>query len=93
MSTLHELKAQKAEIEEKIKAALAFERPAAVDRVKALVHEFALTEAEVFGRAAAKREHKPVPAKYRNPESGVTWSGRGKPPTWIAGKDREQFVI
>ncbi|MEK6290655.1 MAG: H-NS histone family protein, partial [Paraburkholderia tropica] len=22
-----------------------------------------------------------------------TWSGRGKPPRWIAGKDREKFLI
>jgi DNA-binding protein H-NS len=33
-------------------------------------------------------------AKYRDPASGKTWTGRGKPPLWIAGvEDREPFLI
>lgn len=31
---------------------------------------------------------------YRDPVSGKTWTGRGKPPLWIAGaKSRESFLI
>ncbi|WP_244321753.1 H-NS family nucleoid-associated regulatory protein [Burkholderia reimsis] len=33
------------------------------------------------------------PAKYRNPATGEAWSGRGRPPEWIAGHDRSQFEI
>lgn len=41
---------------------------------------------------------KPVPPKYRHPESGATWTGRGKPPLWIVeaektGQQRQQFLI
>jgi len=33
-------------------------------------------------------------AKYRDPESGKTWTGRGKPPAWIAGvKNRDPYLI
>src|SRR4029453_6995236 len=33
-------------------------------------------------------------AKYRDPETGKTWTGRGKPPNWIAAaKDRTPFLI
>jgi DNA-binding protein H-NS len=33
-------------------------------------------------------------AKYRDPTSGKTWTGRGKPPLWIVGvKDRTPFLI
>jgi DNA-binding protein H-NS len=33
-------------------------------------------------------------AKYRDAATGKTWTGRGKPPTWIAGAaDRSQFLI
>jgi len=44
---------------------------------------------------AAKRT---VPAKYKDPQSGATWSGRGKAPRWIRdaeteGKSRDQFLI
>lgn len=60
------------------------------------------------GRVATKRAAKkstpaatvrtPVPPKYRNPETGATWSGRGKPPRWISdaegeGKSRDSFLI
>ncbi len=49
-------------------------------------------------KAAAKTVRNPVPPKYRNPETGATWSGRGKPPRWIsdaesAGKSRDEFLI
>jgi DNA-binding protein H-NS len=31
---------------------------------------------------------------YRDPDTGKTWTGRGKPPTWIAGmEDRTRFLI
>jgi DNA-binding protein H-NS len=31
--------------------------------------------------------------KYRDPETGKTWSGYGTVPMWIRGKDRTQFLI
>ncbi len=44
------------------------------------------------------REKRPVPPKYRHPESGETWTGRGKAPRWITtaeaqGKKRDDFLI
>jgi DNA-binding protein H-NS len=36
----------------------------------------------------------PQPAKYRHPETGATWSGRGPAPAWLAGeKDRSKFLV
>jgi DNA-binding protein H-NS len=34
-----------------------------------------------------------VKPKYRNAATGETWTGRGKPPKWIAGQDRNQYLI
>ncbi|WP_397476174.1 H-NS family nucleoid-associated regulatory protein [Pusillimonas sp.] len=39
-----------------------------------------------------------VPPKYKNPQTGATWTGRGKAPRWVSdaeaeGKSREQFLI
>jgi hypothetical protein len=32
--------------------------------------------------------------RYRDPQTGKTWTGRGKPPNWIAAaKDRQAFLI
>jgi DNA-binding protein H-NS len=35
-----------------------------------------------------------LPAKYRNPKTGATWSGWARPPEWIKDvKDRSKFLI
>jgi DNA-binding protein H-NS len=48
--------------------------------------------------AAPSAAKKTVAPKYRHPETGETWSGRGKPPRWLvnaeaAGADRASFLI
>jgi len=36
----------------------------------------------------------PQPAKYLDPKTGATWSGRGPAPAWLAAaKDRTRFLI
>jgi len=36
----------------------------------------------------------PLPAKYRDPKTGATWSGHARPPAWIANvPDRTKFLI
>lgn len=35
----------------------------------------------------------PVVAKYRDDATGDTWSGRGRVPRWLAGKDKNDFLI
>ena len=46
-------------------------------------------------KAKAKTAAKPkLPAKYRNPKTGETWSGWARPPLWIKDvKDRTKFLI
>jgi DNA-binding protein H-NS len=66
------------------------------------------TAANGKGRAAKKPAAKkpgrksgalrPVPIRYRDPETGNTWTGRGKPPVWLAermksGKTKEDYLI
>jgi DNA-binding protein H-NS len=47
------------------------------------------------GAVAHKGQRKgPQPAKYLDPKTGATWSGRGPAPAWLAGvKDRSRFLI
>lgn len=50
-------------------------------------------------RVASKRKGKgqprgPQPALYRDPQTGATWSGRGRAPAWLASaEDRTPFLI
>ncbi|SAK82576.1 histone family protein nucleoid-structuring protein H-NS [Caballeronia catudaia] len=47
---------------------------------------------ELLGRKSQVLE--PVKeARYRDPASGAVWSGRGRAPHWIAGKNRDDFLV
>jgi len=103
MSKLQELIAEKTRLESEISALISASRKEAIDKVRALIQEFDLTAEEIGrtgtnSRAAKKsggssKAGTKVQPKYRDPETGATWSGRGVAPRWIAGKDREAFLI
>ena len=95
MSTVAQLLAQKAAIEAQIEAAQKAQVAEGISKAKAIIAEYSLTKEDVFG-ASAKRGRKAsgsVAPKYKDPISGATWSGRGKAPKWIDGKDRSSFLI
>ncbi len=87
---------QREALEQAIAAARQREISEAVAKVRALVAEYGLTPQDIFPGRGAKSAGKPaskVAAKYRDPATGQTWTGRGKAPKWIDGKERSQFAI
>ena len=40
------------------------------------------------GAKAKKGAKRKVAAKYKDPQSGATWSGRGLTPKWLRGKEK-----
>ena len=49
-------------------------------------------------KKSAPSTRAPVPVKYKHPETGATWTGRGKPPRWVvdaeaSGKSRNDFLL
>lgn len=48
--------------------------------------------AKPVARKKAKAAVSTVAPKYRNPETGDTWSGRGRAPKWVVG-DKEAYLI
>lgn len=99
MPTVNELLAQKAAIEKQIAEAQRDERAQAITKVRALMSEHGLSLADLSGRTApAKRTGAKVPPKYRNAETGDTWSGRGLQPKWLkaalaSGKKLGDFAL
>jgi DNA-binding protein H-NS len=85
MTTLQELLAQKAAIEKQITDAQKQERSDAIAKVKALMTEYGLSPADLSTKGATPRATggKKVAAKYRDPQSGQTWTGRGLKPKWL----------
>lgn len=98
MTTLQDLIAQKEALEAQIAEQRRQELSAAIGQIKSLIAAHGLTAEDIFGGSArrAKSSDKPaskVAAKYRDPISGATWSGRGLAPKWLAGKNKEDFAI
>lgn len=104
MKTYQAVKAAIARLEKKAEAMRRNELKSVIAQVKKTIAEYGLTAAELgLGRGAPKATARRAPAgkrgaagvaRYRNPKTGETWTGRGRPPAWIAGaKDRTAFLI
>ncbi|MCS3396904.1 H-NS histone family protein [Burkholderia thailandensis] len=97
MATYKELKAQMDALAEETEAARVAEFQATVDDIRAKVAEYGITEKDIFGTRrgrSVKQAMAPVEAKYRDPKTGATWSGRGRAPAWIKdAKNRNRFLI
>jgi DNA-binding protein H-NS len=105
MPTLAELLAQKAELERQIAEQSRAEREQAIAQVRQLMAQHGLTLADIGGtaRPAPLRPARgPAPAKvapkYRHPDTGETWSGRGLQPNWLkaalaAGRSLSDFAL
>ena len=98
MTTFAELIQQREALEAQIAQARQTEVADAIAKVKALIIEFELIAQDIFsiakrGPKAGNASKNPVAPKYSDPVTGQTWTGRGKAPKWIDGKDRAQFVI
>ena len=93
MSSYKALLQQREQLEQQIQQARKAELSEAVAKVRALVTEYDLTQEDVFPASKPKATRPPVAPKFRDPDTGATWTGRGKPPKWIDGKDRAQYEI
>lgn len=96
-TTYADLKAQMEALEAQMAEARALEIETVIGEIREKCEMYGITSEDIFGRTRGFRSgpmkgSKATP-KYRDPETGSTWTGRGKPPRWIAGKDREQFAI
>lgn len=97
MSQYADLKAQIAKLQAQAEEARRTEIDNVIADIRQKIAEYGLTAQDLGFAVAAKRgrppKKAPLPAKYQDPKSGNTWSGRGKPPKWIVGKNRERFLI
>ncbi len=109
MATLAELLAQKAELERQIAEQSRAEREQAIAQVRQLMAQHGLTLADIGGgsRPQSLRSVRAadgpgagakVAPKYRHPETGETWSGRGLQPNWLkaalaSGRSLSDFAL
>lgn len=96
MSSLKDLLSQIETLQNQVAEVRQREVGEAIAKARAIVAEYQLTASDVFptgrGKSSAKKTGK-VAAKYRDPLSGNTWSGRGLAPKWLAGKNKADYLI
>jgi DNA-binding protein H-NS len=95
MASLQELLKQQQMLALQIEDARRSEIAEILAQIRAQVQQYNLTVNDIFpsgGRRRGRALGKVAP-KYRDPVTGRTWTGRGKAPKWIEGKDRAQFLI
>ena len=105
--TIRELIEQRDELTRQLDAMRAELRADALEKARQLVAEFDLNAHELGliktqhlkrgPKGAAtfpqKSQRPPAPPLYRDPQTGATWSGRGRQPRWLEGLDQDEFLI
>lgn len=89
-----ELMAQRESLEKELAEARRKEERLALIEIVEKMRQYGITLNELMGRKTGTQSAVPdVAIKYRDPASGATWSGRGRAPQWLAGKDRDAFLV
>ncbi|WP_244122332.1 H-NS family nucleoid-associated regulatory protein [Burkholderia latens] len=98
MKDYGQLKAEAEALAQEVERVRSHERAVVLDEVRTKIEQYGLQIVEIYGRKGRQelqRQLAPrkVAPKYRDPESGATWSGRGLEPRWIRGRNRRDFLI
>lgn len=94
MASYKELLAQREQLDRQIKEAIALEKADGIAKAKLIIEQYHLTASDLFSRKVGSRASGgKVAPKYRNSATGETWTGRGKAPKWIEGRDRSSYLI
>jgi DNA-binding protein H-NS len=93
-----EIQAKIADLQAQAEVVKREEKQQAVDMARTMISAYGITARDLGLDKAPKLKSGPKPgnkiaAKYRDPDSGATWSGRGKTPKWINGADRAAYAI
>lgn len=94
------------ELEQQINLIRVANRNKALEMIATLIAENNLTQQDIFPKPTremkkeAQGEKQPKSTKgvklaplFRDPVTGKEWTGRGRSPKWMEGKDPEQFRI
>jgi DNA-binding protein H-NS len=108
MATLAQLESQIQKLQRRAAALRERKSAEVIASIRALMQEHGLTTSDLDKGATGKKRGRPVgsvntvkkvvksklPPKYRDPVSGLTWSGHARPPAWIKdAPDRSAFLI
>jgi DNA-binding protein H-NS len=94
MASYKDLQSQIEKLQKQAEQARDKEVAAVVAQIRALMADYGIQGSDL-GLSVKRKRKSGVPAvpKFQNPQTGETWTGRGRAPKWIEGKDRAKFTI
>jgi DNA-binding protein H-NS len=94
MASYKQLTQQLEKLHKEMEVAREREVADAIADIREKITEYGITAEELgFSSKRPAVRKQPLPPKYRNPKTGETWSGRGRAPGWLTGKNRDRFLI
>ncbi|WP_321938081.1 H-NS family nucleoid-associated regulatory protein [Burkholderia cepacia] len=105
MATLGNIQAKIAKLQAQAEALVQKESSGAMEKIHGLMQKYGITTTDIESFIGGKKrgrkssetaalKQSAATAKYRDPKTGATWTGRGRAPAWIANaKDRTKFLV
>lgn len=94
--TYTEIKKQIEELQVLAAAAREAEIESAKAKVNVIMKEYGLSLSDLNDLNKARvtaKSREPVAVKYKDPATGSTWTGRGRAPLWLAGKNKDDYLV
>jgi DNA-binding protein H-NS len=93
MNDLEQLIKQREELDRQIEQLHRDQREGVLNEIRRLMDLHNLTTEDLMIKPRRTGFRAPAQVKYRDPETGATWSGRGRAPRWLEGKDRAAYEV
>jgi DNA-binding protein H-NS len=93
MATFKEIQSQIEALQKQAEEARLNEISQAVAQIRQLMEDYGITIDDLSSHHKKGVKKATGTAKYRDPETGQEWTGRGRMPNWLAGKNKDQFLI
>lgn len=102
MTSYAAIKQQIAKLEAQASALRNQEAAKVIASIRQHIVDFELSPEDIFpslrlATSKTKKPTKPREPKYKDPKTGATWTGRGKPPAWMSAAikngTRDQFLL
>lgn len=103
MRSLAEMESELAKLQAEVTQKRESVRAEALEGIEQMLSSGTLAAADLLGLLHKLNMAPPIahqskrdsrrPPKYRDPESGQTWTGQGAMPNWIKGKNADDYLI
>jgi DNA-binding protein H-NS len=94
MASYKDLQSQIEKLQKQAEQAREKEVASVVAQIRQMMSDYGIQGTDLGLSLRRKRKTgTPAAPKFQNPQTGETWTGRGRAPKWIDGKDRTKFTI